>query len=383
MKEIPYGRQSISESDIRAVSEALRATRITQGPIVDNFEKAICDYVGSRFAVACNSATSGLYIAYRAMGIGEGSLVWTVTNTFVATSNAALLCGADVDFIDINAETWNISVEKLESKLREHEKRGLQLPDVVTVVHFAGLPCDLAQIWTLSQTYGFSVLEDASHALGATYKNSKIGDCKFSHAAVFSFHPVKMITTGEGGMVTTNDEELARKCEELRSHGVTREPDKLRNPPRGDWYFEQQDLGINLRITDIQCALGLSQLARIDQFVARRRSLAKYYISLMSDLPYTHQLEDADRISSYHLFAIRTNKHNRDELITELKKHGISCSVHYIPVPFHPFYRELGFNPSSYPESERYFETALSIPLFVDLDELEQERVISHLSEFC
>ena len=381
MTEIPYGRQSIIESDIEAVSQALRATRITQGPIVEDFEQAVSDYVGSKHAIACNSATSGLYLAYRAMGVKEGSLVWTVTNTFVATSNAALLCGADVDFIDIDSETWNISLEQLATKLRNRKEQGRQLPDVVTVVHFAGLPCDLMEIWNLSQTYGFMVLEDASHALGASYHNSKIGDCRFSHAAVFSFHPVKMITTGEGGMVTTNDEGIAEKCKELRSHGVTRDSNKFRSPSIGDWYFEQHELGMNLRITDIQCALGLSQLTRIDRFVEKRRSLAKNYISSLSGKDFDHQREDSDRTSSYHLFVIKTKNQDRDELINKLNYQGIVCSVHYIPVPFHPFYQDMGFKSSAYPESEHYFETAFTIPLFFDLEQSEQEKIIKHLSE--
>ena len=380
--EIPYGRQHIDQSDIDAVAEALKLTRITQGPLVDLFEQKISDYVGSKHAIACNSATSGLLIAYKATGVGPGSVVWTSTNTFVATSNAALILGADVDFIDIDAMTFNLSTAALRSKLEVAQKHG-NLPDVVTVVHFAGLPCDMEEIAELASKYGFKVVEDASHALGATYKGSKIGDCEYSDAAVFSFHPVKMITTGEGGAVTTNNSCVAESCFELRSHGITRDEKKFRNTGNGPWYFEQHDLGLNLRLTDFQCALGISQLKRLDKFVEKRIEVATRYQEAFSELPISTQEVSDDRTSSFHLFTVCIEDEgiDRDDLISTLKQSGIHANVHYIPVPYHPYYQDRGFSLNDYPETDKYFRKTLSIPLFSSISSQESDYVMESLNK--
>ena len=380
--EIPYGKQNIDQTDIDAVVESLQSARITQGPLVDVFEQKISDYVGSDYAIACNSATSGLFIAYKTLGVGPGSMVWTSTNTFVATTNAALLLGADVDFIDIDPRTFNLSTESLMQKLEDAQRTGT-LPDVVTVVHFAGLPCDMEDIAELATKYGFKVIEDASHALGATYKDSKIGDCKFSDAAVFSFHPVKMITTGEGGAVTTNSSSVAESCFELRSHGVTRDAKKFRNTEHGPWYFEQHDLGLNLRLTDFQCALGISQLKRLDKFLEERNEVATSYLEAFSDLPISTQEVNNDRSSSFHLFTVCIEDEGieRDEVISKLKDKGIQANVHYIPVPYHPFYEDRGFSLADYPNTEHYFKNALSIPLFSGIRKKETDYVVKSLKE--
>ena len=378
--QISYGKQNIDQTDIDAVVEALQSARITQGPLVDLFEQKISDYVGSKYVIACNSATSGLFIAYKALGVGPGSIVWTSTNTFVATSNAALILGADVDFIDIDPSTFNLSTEILRNKLEVAQQNG-SLPDVVTVVHFAGLPCDMEEIAKLAKLYEFKVVEDASHALGATYKDSKIGDCKYSDAAVFSFHPVKMITTGEGGAVTTNSSPVAESCFELRSHGVTRDEKKFRNSEHGSWYFEQHELGLNLRLTDFQCALGISQLKRLDRFVKERNEVATRYREAFSDLPISTQEVSDDRTSSFHLLTVCIEDEviDRDEVISKLKELGIQANVHYIPVPYHPYYRDRGFSLNDFPETHKYFRKTLSIPLFSGITSDESDYVVKSL----
>lgn len=379
---LSYGKQSISEEDISAVTDALRSPLITQGPLVEAFEESVSNYVGSKHAIAVNSATSALYVAYRSLGVDENSLVWTVTNTFVATSNAALLCGATVDFVDIHPETWNISVENLQEKLIQGQAIGA-LPNVVVVVHFAGFPCEMESIWDLSQEFGFLVVEDASHALGAEYKDQKIGGCQFSHAAVFSFHPVKMITTGEGGMITTNSDSVAEKAASLRSHGVTRKKEKFIQDNEGDWYFEQQDLGHNFRITDFQCALGISQMIRLDSFVEERNQLANQYMEKLANLNIELPTTSSESKSSWHLFVVRVepDKARRNRLIAKLRELGIGASMHYIPVPHHPYYQKIGFSLEDYPESQKYFESAITIPLFVGMSSGEIDFVVDSLRE--
>lgn len=376
MKKVAYGKQSISPDDIDAVVRALRAEKITQGPIVDSFEEAIAAKVGANFGVACNSATSGLYLAYRALGVGPGKLVWTTTNTFVATSNAALMCGAGIDFVDIDPQTWNISAEKLSEKLNEARQKNWPIPDVVTVVHFAGLPCELEEIRNLSLEFDFKIVEDASHALGASYKHTKIGDCTFSDVVVFSFHPVKMITTGEGGMLLTNSSQIAEKSRELANHGITRDSAKFKAKEAPSWYFEQLDLGMNLRITDFQSALGLSQLKRLDDFIEKRSEIAQSYEKSLDSNKYSFQFVKSDVISSRHLFVVcDRSRVERNALIERLSENGIYSTVHYIPVVQHPYYQEMGFRLENYPNTKKYYESAFSIPIYPDLKFAEVERV--------
>jgi UDP-4-amino-4,6-dideoxy-N-acetyl-beta-L-altrosamine transaminase len=366
---IPYGRQSIDQSDVDAVSKAVAQDFLTQGPAVEAFEKKICSITGGEFAVAVNSATSALYVAYRALGLAKGSLLWTTTNTFVATSNAALLCGADVDFVDINPDDFNLSTSDLNARLETAESIG-RLPDVVCVVHFAGRPCDMNEIYRLSKKYGFHVVEDASHALGASCQGNPIGSDPRSAAVIFSFHPVKMITTGEGGVVVTHREDLARRCAQLRSHGITRNPEEFSGDLKEPWYFEQHDIGFNFRITDLQCTLGSSQLGRLPTFIDKRRAIAKNYNELLEGLSLELPLMDDDSYqSSWHLYVVRTssNLKMRDELIKELRKRGVGAALHYIPVPYHPYYKSLGFSLTDYPESEKYFASAISLPIYPDL----------------
>lgn len=366
---IPYGGQSIDQSDVDAVSNAVSHAFLTQGPAVAAFEKKICSVTGGKFAIAVNSATSALYLAYRALGLAKGSLLWTTTNTFVATSNAALLCGADVDFVDINPENFNLSTADLATKLEIADAIG-RLPDVVCVVHFAGRPCDMNEIYRLSRKYGFHVVEDASHALGATYQGETIGSDPRSAAVIFSFHPVKMITTGEGGVVVTHREALASRCAQLRSHGITRHPEEFSGDLKEPWYFEQHDIGFNFRITDLQCALGSSQLGRLSAFIDKRRAIAESYNELLAGLSLELPLmDDDDYQSSWHLYVVRTSPDfaKRDRLIRELRDGGVGAALHYIPIPYHPYYKSLGFSLSDYPESEKYFASAISLPIFPDL----------------
>ena len=382
MAMIPYGRQDISEADIQAVVDVLRSDFLTQGPAVPAFEKSITDYCGAKHAVAVNSATSALHIACLALGVGKGDVVWTSPITFVASANCALYCGADVDFVDIDPRTYNLSTERLAEKLAQAEKSG-RLPKVVIPVHLCGQPCDMAGIHALSQRYGFKIIEDASHAIGGKYKGEPIGNCRYSDITVFSFHPVKIITTGEGGMALTNNENLAKRMQLLRSHGITREAGEMTHAPDGPWYYQQIELGFNYRMTDIQAALGLSQMSRLDEFVAKRHAIAKRYEQLLADLPVITPWQHPDGYSGLHLYVIRLKlaeigKTHR-QVFEALRAAGIGVNLHYIPVYRQPYYEDMGFKAGLCPEAERYYLEAISLPMYPNLTEAQQDKVIESL----
>ena len=380
---IPYGRQNISDDDIASVISVLKSDFLTQGNAVTAFENAIAHYCGSAHAIAANSATSCLHIACLALGVGAGDVVWTAPNTFVASANAALYCGATVDFVDIDPNTYCMSATALEKKLAGAQT----LPKVVIPVHFSGHSCDMEAIHALAKKYGFQVIEDASHCIGASYAGKKVGSCAFSDIAVFSFHPVKIITTGEGGVACTNNPELAERMALFRSHGVTRDPKLMEWESEGGWYYQQVELGYNYRITDIQCALGLSQLNRLDDFVAKRRALAARYheqfdsLDLPIKLPLAHSLED----SSWHLYVVQFHKPEhplgRKELFTKLRESGIGTNVHYIPVHLQPYYQKMGFKRGNFPVAEAYYQRAITLPLFQDLTETQQNTIVKTIHE--
>ncbi|WP_432743820.1 UDP-4-amino-4,6-dideoxy-N-acetyl-beta-L-altrosamine transaminase [Methylobacter sp. G7] len=376
---IPYGRQTISEADIQAVVEVLRSDFLTQGPAVPAFESAVANYCGAQYACAVNSATSALHIACLALGVGKGDSVWTSPITFVASANCVLYCGADVDFVDIDPRTYNISVECLAAKLAQAEKTG-NLPKVVIPVHLSGQSCDMEAIHRLSQQYGFNIIEDASHAIGAQYRGQSVGNCRYSDITVFSFHPVKIITTGEGGMALTNDAGLARRMQLLRSHGITRETSEMTHDADGSWYYQQIALGFNYRLTDFQAALGLSQMQRLDEFVATRHALAKRYDDLLSHLPVAIPWQHSDSYSALHLYVIRLrlNAINKthSELFELLRAEGVGVNLHYIPVYWQPYYQEMGFKIGYCPEAERYYGEAISLPIYPGLTETQQNQVV-------
>ncbi len=372
-KFIPYGRQNISADDIRTVSETLASDFLTQGPKVKEFEDKISAYCGASNAVAFANATGALHIACIALGVGEGDVVWTSPNSFVASANCALYCGAEVDFVDIDPATYNMSATELEKKLKKSKKK----PKAVIPVHFAGQSCDMAAIKKLGLEYGFKIIEDASHAIGASYKGKKIGSCEYSDICIFSFHPVKIITTGEGGIATTNDAKLAQKLRDLRTHGITRETGS--DEP---WYYEQRDLGFNYRLTDIQSALGISQLTRLDEFVKTRHKIAKKYDQSLFGLPLTTPFQHADSYSSYHLYPIVLNDSaKRKEAFIKLRAAGIGVNVHYIPIHTQPYYKKLGFKPGDFPNAEKYYAGAISLPMYQDLSGDDQSYIIKTLSE--
>lgn len=375
---IPYGRQDVSEEDIRAVVEALKSEFITQGPAVARFEKAVADYCKAAFAVAVNSGTSALHIACQGVGLGPGDSLWTSPNTFVASANCARYCGAKVDFVDIDPRTYNISVAALRQKLEGAARNG-SMPKVLVPVHFAGQSCEMREIWELAGHYGFYVVEDASHALGADYDGGKVGSCAYSHAAVFSFHPVKHITTGEGGMVMTRDPALAQALMQLRTHGITRDRALLRSKSEGDWYYEQLRLGFNFRMTDFQAALGASQMRRLEAFVARRRQLVERYDHALKDLPVAGPQRSPSGNPSWHLYVVQVDK--RRKVFDALRKAGIGVNVHYIPVHLQPYYEALGFRRGDFPQAERYYERAISLPLYAGLADSEQDVVINALRQ--
>ncbi|MES2911981.1 MAG: UDP-4-amino-4,6-dideoxy-N-acetyl-beta-L-altrosamine transaminase [Pseudomonadota bacterium] len=380
---MPYGRQDINQADIDAVTEVLRSDFLTQGPVVPMFEKAVADHCGAYRAVAVNSATSALHIACLALGVGPGDLVWTSPITFVASANCARYCGAEVDFVDIDPRTYNLSASRLAEKLERAAAAG-RLPKVVIPVHLCGQPCDMEAIHALSLTYGFRIIEDASHAIGGRYKNEPIGNCRFSDITVFSFHPVKIITTGEGGMALTNNPVLVNKMVRLRSHGITRDPAEMDKAPDGPWYYQQVELGFNYRMTDIQAALGASQMTRLDELVAKRHALAENYNKLLKGLPVTAPWQHADSYSGLHLYVVRLDVKRMNathrEVFERLRTAGIGVNLHYIPVYHHPYYATSGFNASDFPEAERYYAEAISLPMYPALTEAQQMEVVKRLT---
>ena len=382
---IPYSRQEITEEDISEVEKVLRSDFLTQGPIVPTFEKSIASYCGSSFAIAVNSATSALHIACLSLGLGPKDWLWTSPNTFVATANCALYCGAKVDFVDIDPSTYNMSVDALTQKLEESDKLG-KLPKVVIPVHFAGQPCDMQSIYELSKRYGFKIIEDASHAIGSTYKKLKVGSCTYSDITVFSFHPVKIITTAEGGMALTNDKEIADKIYRLRTHGITRDIEKMKKRSVDEiWNYQQIDLGFNYRMNDIQAALGLSQLKRLDEYVDRRNKLAENYHTKLKNLNITLPFQSAESYSSYHLYPIlvenNLNNMSQKKIYQKLRQNKIFVNLHYVPVHRHPYYEILGFKKNDFPEAEKFHQKALSIPMYASLKREEQEYVIKTLNK--
>lgn len=379
---IPYGRQEISDEDIEAVVSVLRSDFLTQGPVVPAFEAAVANYCGARVGVAVNSATSALHIACLALGVGPGDIVWTSPITFVASANCALYCGATIDFVDIDSLTYNMSVQALEVKLESAARNG-NLPKVVIPVHLAGQPCDMARIKELGERYGFKIIEDASHAIGSRYLGEPVGNCRYSDITVFSFHPVKIITTGEGGMAVTNDPKLASKLARLRSHGITRAHQEMTQVPDGPWYYQQIELGFNYRMTDIQAALGMSQMTRIDEFLARRQAIAKQYDELLSDMWIKAPWQHADSCSSWHLYIVRIKRDeirlSQKDIFERLRSFGILVNLHYIPVYRHPYFATMGFDNHSFPESEAYYSEAISLPIYPGLQEYQQFEVVNRI----
>ena len=380
---IPYGRQDINSDDIKAVIDILKSDFITQGPVVPAFETAVASYCGTQHAVAVNSGTSALHIACLALGVGKGDVVWTTPTTFVASANCALYCGAQIDFVDIDSRTYNLSVERLAEKLAQAEKSE-KLPKVVIAVHLCGQPCDMAGIQALSQQYGFKIIEDASHAIGGKYRGEPIGNCRYSDISVFSFHPVKIITTGEGGMALTNDAQLAKQLRLLRSHGITSDvADMHPQPPEEIWNYQQIGLGFNYRMTDILAALGLSQLQRLDEFVAKRNIIARRYDQMLFSLPVVTPWQHADGYSGYHLYVIRLKldqiKKTHRQVYEALRASEILVNLHYIPVYRQPYYANLGFEAGYSPEAEQYYAEAISIPIYPGLTEAQQDLVVAAL----
>lgn len=382
---IPYGRQDISEADIQSVVDVLRSEYLTQGSVVPAFEGGVAGYCGVKRAVAVNSATSALHIACLALDVGDGDIVWTTPTTFVASVNCALYCGASVDFVDIDSRTYNISVERLAEKLERAARVG-SLPKVVIPVHLCGQACDMSAIHALSQRYGFKIIEDASHAIGGRYRGGLIGNCQYSDITVFSFHPVKIITTAEGGVATTNQPDLAEKMERLRSHGITSDPRLMHARPAHEiWNYQQIGLGFNYRMTDIQAALGLSQLKRLDEFVSRRHQIAERYDQLLSEMPVITPWQHPDTFSSFHLYVIRLRlegaKKPQRQVYNALRSSGVLVNLHYIPVYRQPFYEAQGFGVNYCPEAERYFLEAISLPMYPGLSENQQDYVVTALQE--
>lgn len=381
---IPYGRQEITPSDIEAVVEVLRSDFLTQGPMVPRFEAVVAQRAGARHALAVNSATSALHIACLALGLGPGDWLWTSPITFLASANCGLYCGAKVDFVDIDPRTYNMCTQALERKLEQAEREG-RVPKVVVPVHFGGQSCDMAAIGKLADRYGFRVVEDASHAIGSTYRGEPVGNCRYSDITVFSFHPVKIVTTAEGGMALTNDARLAESMGLLRSHGMTRDPSLMTHEPDGAWYYQQVALGFNYRMTDLQAALGVSQMARLDAYLERRHAIARRYDAMLAGLPVVTPWQHPDSLSAFHLYVIRLKldqlQKTHRQVFDALRACGIGVNVHYIPVHTQPYYTRLGYGSGGFPEAERYYAEALSLPMFPLLTESQQDRVHLALQE--
>lgn len=379
---IPYGRQSISDDDIAAVVRALKSDFLTQGPCVGEFEQAIADKVSANYGVTANSATSALHLACLALGVGKGDMVWTSPNTFIASANCARYCGADVDFADIDPDTYNLCADQLAEKLAFAKQKNA-LPKVVIPVHFAGQSCDMAAIHALSKQYGFRIIEDASHAIGAKYQGKYVGNCEFSDICIFSFHPVKIITSAEGGMAVTNDESLAKHMRTHAQQGTTKSPDELTKMP-GGWYYEQHTLGFNYRMTELQAALGLSQLSRLDGFIKQRHEQFKRYQGLLQNLPVALPFQSNQVYSSLHLFPIllpKQHKQKRKAVFDALRHAGIGTQIHYIPVHTQPYYQALGFKDGDFPIAEDYYDRTLSLPMFIGLTDIQQDRVVKVLHQ--
>jgi len=379
---IPYGRQDITQADIDAVTEVLRSSFLTQGPAVPAFEQAVAARVGAKYAVAVNSATSALHIACLALDLGPGDLLWTVPNTFVASANCGRYCGADVDFVDIDPLTWNMSVDCLRAKLEQAAGAG-RVPKVVVPVHFSGQSTQAQEIHALARQYGFKVIEDASHSIGASRNGEPVGSCRWSDITVFSFHPVKIVTTAEGGMALTNDPALAERLRLLRSHGITRDPARLQREAAPAWYYEQQILGFNYRMTDVHACLGTSQLGRLEQYVSRRNQLAARYDAALEQLPLQLPTVSAGNRSAFHLYVVRLQLAriavSHRQVFDALRDRGIGVNLHYSPVHLQPYYRELGFGPGYCPHAETYADEAITLPLFAAMTDVEQDEVVAAL----
>lgn len=379
---IPYGRQDIQPQDIEAVLDVLRSDFLTQGPVLPRFERAAAAKAGARHALAVNSATSALHLACLALGLGPGDRLWTSPVTFVASANCGLYCGAEVDFVDIDPHSYNLCPRELAQKLESAERAG-RLPKVLVAVHLCGQSCDMAAIRELGDRYGFRIIEDASHAIGGKYRGHYIGDCRYSDITIFSFHPVKIITTAEGGMALTNDDALAQCMDLLRSHGITRDPARMTHESDGPWYYQQVELGFNFRMTELQAALGLSQLERLDAYVARRNALAERYDSLLAGLPLTVPRQHPDCYSSRHLYVIRlrTDEISRTHraVFESMREQGVGVNLHYIPVHTQPYYQRMGFKAGDFPRAEQYYREAITLPLFPAMSDDQQAAVVDAL----
>jgi len=380
MRVIPYGRQLIDEDDIANVVATLRSDWLTQGPAIERFERKVAAHCGVKHAVAVANGTAALHIAAAALGFQPDDLLWTSPNTFVASANCARYCGADVDFVDIDPRTYNLSVARLAEKLAAAAQTGTRLPKAIVPVHFSGQSCEMEPIAALAQRYGIAVLEDASHAIGGSYRGRPVGCCEFSDLATFSFHPVKIVTTAEGGMVVTNRTDLYERLLLFRSHGITRDAKFMEGESHGPWYYQQAELGWNYRLTDLQAALGECQMNKLDAFVARRAALARRYDELLADLPLTVPWQHPDTANAWHLYVIRLRldrlKKTRRQIVEELRAAGIGVQIHYIPVHTQPYYRRLGFRDGDFPEAEKYYAETISLPMFAALKDAEQEKVV-------
>ena len=375
---IPYGKQTINQDDINAVIHVLQSDFLTQGEQVPTFERTLREYCGAQYAVAVCNATAALHLACLALGVGKGDVVWTSPITFVASANCALYCGAEIDFVDIDPITLNMSMKALSDKLIQTKQQGKRLPKVVIPVHLCGEPCDMITLRTLANEYGFAIIEDASHAIGARYHHGKVGNGQYSDITVFSFHPVKIITTAEGGACLTNRADLAEKIMLLRSHGITRNPQHMTHAPDGTWYYQQIALGFNYRMTELQAALGTSQMHRLDEFVTRRHQLAHRYDKLLNHLPLQLPYRNPNYYSALHLYPIQVS--HRQRVFDYLRQQHIGVNVHYIPVPSQPYYRQ-HFNLGIFPHAEHYYAHAISLPLYFDLQEEQQDEVVAHLQK--